>query len=162
MGHFCPPGSGSGSTGPIESGSNPDPTPCKKQLKILKNVFYKSVLELLFIFHTYIFNFAASGKPCYSNWRMPRRPRAVTAPTQTPSTTRRRRGGTPPPPAWSTTNSSSSTSTKMWNRGTRAWRWKRAASSCRRLLRRARASAAIRSARRWTSLAAPTNRSGSR
>ncbi len=25
MGHFCPPGSGSGSTGPIESGSNPDP-----------------------------------------------------------------------------------------------------------------------------------------
>jgi hypothetical protein len=27
VGHFCPPGSGSGSTGPIESGSNPDPDP---------------------------------------------------------------------------------------------------------------------------------------
>ncbi len=25
MGHFCPLGSGSGSTDPIESGSNPDP-----------------------------------------------------------------------------------------------------------------------------------------
>jgi hypothetical protein len=25
VGHFCPPGSGSGSTDPIESGSNPDP-----------------------------------------------------------------------------------------------------------------------------------------
>jgi hypothetical protein len=25
MGHFCPPGSGCGSTDPIESGSNPDP-----------------------------------------------------------------------------------------------------------------------------------------
>jgi hypothetical protein len=28
VGHFCPPGSGSGSTDPIESGSNPDPQPC--------------------------------------------------------------------------------------------------------------------------------------
>ncbi len=28
MGHFRPPGSGSGSTDPIESGSNPDPQPC--------------------------------------------------------------------------------------------------------------------------------------
>ncbi len=28
MGHFCPPGSGSGSIDPIESGSNPDPQPC--------------------------------------------------------------------------------------------------------------------------------------
>jgi hypothetical protein len=27
VGHFCPPGSGSGSTDPIESGSNPDPDP---------------------------------------------------------------------------------------------------------------------------------------
>jgi hypothetical protein len=26
--HFCPPGSGSGSTDPIESGSNTDPQPC--------------------------------------------------------------------------------------------------------------------------------------
>jgi hypothetical protein len=28
VGHFCPPGSGSGSTALIESGSNPDPQPC--------------------------------------------------------------------------------------------------------------------------------------
>ncbi len=28
VGHFCPPGSGSESTDPIESGSNPDPQPC--------------------------------------------------------------------------------------------------------------------------------------
>jgi hypothetical protein len=30
VGHFCPPGSGSGSTDPIEYGSNadPDPQPC--------------------------------------------------------------------------------------------------------------------------------------
>jgi hypothetical protein len=27
VGHFCPPESGSGSTDPIESGSNPDPDP---------------------------------------------------------------------------------------------------------------------------------------
>jgi hypothetical protein len=27
VGHFCPPGSGSGSTDPIEYGSNPDPDP---------------------------------------------------------------------------------------------------------------------------------------
>jgi hypothetical protein len=27
VGHFCPPGSGSGSTDPIEYGSNPDPQP---------------------------------------------------------------------------------------------------------------------------------------
>ncbi len=27
VGHFCPPGSGSGSTDPIECGSNPDPQP---------------------------------------------------------------------------------------------------------------------------------------
>ncbi len=32
-GHFCPPGSGSGSTDPIESGSNPDPQPCFLQLE---------------------------------------------------------------------------------------------------------------------------------
>jgi hypothetical protein len=32
VGHFCPSGSGSGSTDPIESGSNPDPQPCFKVL----------------------------------------------------------------------------------------------------------------------------------
>jgi hypothetical protein len=33
VGHFCPPGSGS--TGPIESGSNPDPKPCFKSISYL-------------------------------------------------------------------------------------------------------------------------------
>jgi hypothetical protein len=40
MGHFCPPGSKSGSTDPIESGSDPDPQPCYKvftKLYRLKN-----------------------------------------------------------------------------------------------------------------------------
>jgi hypothetical protein len=32
VGHFCPPGSGSGSTDPIESGSNPQP--CCKAISI--------------------------------------------------------------------------------------------------------------------------------
>jgi hypothetical protein len=45
VGHFCPPGSGSGSTDPIEYGSNPDPDPGsgsttlkKRELKIVKTI----------------------------------------------------------------------------------------------------------------------------
>jgi hypothetical protein len=45
--------SGSGSTGPIESGSNPDPTPCKLQekpsaLKIEQPALKKNVIFYLF------------------------------------------------------------------------------------------------------------------
>jgi hypothetical protein len=37
--HFCPPGSGSGSTDPIGSGSIPDPQPWGSSLFINENIF---------------------------------------------------------------------------------------------------------------------------
>ncbi len=48
VGHFCPPGSGSGSTDPIESGSNPDPDPQPCE-------FFVCLLICVYIYH---FNFS--------------------------------------------------------------------------------------------------------
>ncbi len=39
VGHFCPSGSGSGSTDPIESGSNPDPQPCFSRLTSIRQLY---------------------------------------------------------------------------------------------------------------------------
>jgi hypothetical protein len=44
VGHFCPPGSGSGSTERVESGSNPDPQPCPQDESSAHDVNQRHVL----------------------------------------------------------------------------------------------------------------------
>jgi hypothetical protein len=50
VGHFCPPGSGSGSIDPIESGLNPDPIRIR-----IRNPDYKKYIESLFRLRIQIF-----------------------------------------------------------------------------------------------------------
>ncbi len=53
MSHFCPPGSGS--TGPIESGSNPNPTPCFQDIntKLLTEIHTHQSLSITSLIYIY-------------------------------------------------------------------------------------------------------------